>query len=716
MNEEKPFVFVIDDDSSMRESLRNLIGSAGLAVQTFASAQEFLTSQRPDGPACLVLDVQLPGLSGLDLQQELAKVDVQIPIIFITGHGDIPTAFRAMKAGAIEFLTKPFRDEDLLNAVEQAQRTASAKAKSDVPFEASIPEGACPLESILCTEELRRRPWRPPDYGKENRALVALVSALADSPHTILQTLAEKVLDVLQADSAGLSLLTKDEKRFYWAAIAGAWKPHIGGGTPRDFGPCGDVLNRNVPLLFTHWERRYPYLRPATPLAEEGLLVPFYVNGKAVGTIWAIAHTNHRKFDAEDLRLLESLGRFASPAYQAQASIDELKLQIAAREKAEAAVCELANGLEAKLRRLVDANIIGIVIWNLDGRILEANDAFLRMVGYGREDLLSGRVSWREVTPDRWRAADEQALAELAATGVCTPFEKEYFRKDGSRVPVLVGAAMLEGRWDEGVAFVLDLTEQKRTEQAWKEAQQALQTTQVELARVSRLTTMGELAASIAHEVNQPLTAITNNSNACLRLLATRNLEPEVLRRALEEIVADGTRASAVISRIRAFIKKTPDEKAILNINEAIQEVLALASHELQKNQIVVECQLAKSSTLVLADRVQLQQVLLNLIMNGIEAMTAVTDWPRVLWVQSGIDESGDVLVAVRDSGTGLESDTDRLFTPFFTTKPKGMGMGLQISRSIIEGHGGRLWAEPNVPHGAAFSFTLPIGNESADD
>ena len=133
---------------------------------------------------------------------------------------------------------------------------------------------------------------------------------------------------------------------------------------------------------------------------------------------------------------------------------------------------------EAKIRRLVDANIIGIVIWNLEGRIIEANEAFLRMVGYGREDLVSGRVRWREVTPDRWRAADEQALAELAATGVCEPFEKEYFRKDGSRVPVLVGAALFEGRRDEGVAFVLDLTERKR-------AEEALHKTQAELAHVT---------------------------------------------------------------------------------------------------------------------------------------------------------------------------------------------------------------------------------------
>ena len=180
---------------------------------------------------------------------------------------------------------------------------------------------------------------------------------------------------------------------------------------------------------------------------------------------------------------------------------------------------------------------------------------------------------------------------------------------------------------------------------------------------------MGELAASIAHEVNQPLTAVTNNSNACLRLLAAGNLKPEVLRRALEEIVADGNRASAVVAQIRGFIKKEPAEKNKLDINDVIQEVLTLADRELHENRVLLERQLTKALPLVLADRVQMQQVLLNLIMNGIEAMTAVTNRPRSLCMQSRVDESGDVLVAVRDSGTGLSSEAHRLFTPFFTTK-----------------------------------------------
>ena len=179
------------------------------------------------------------------------------------------------------------------------------------------------LESILCTAELGRRRSRPPDYETENRALTALGEALADSPRTILQTLADTIVDVLQSDSGGISLLTKDEKKFYWPAIAGSWKPHIGGGTPRDFGPCGDVLDRNIPLMFTHFERRYTYFLPVTPLVEECLLVPFYVEEKAVGTIWAISHNGRRKFDGEDMRQLVRLGRFASAAYKVW-SLDRL--------------------------------------------------------------------------------------------------------------------------------------------------------------------------------------------------------------------------------------------------------------------------------------------------------------------------------------------------------------------------------------------------------
>src|SRR5262245_29654330 len=578
------------------------------------------------------------------------------------------------------------------------------KSSYEVPLEASMPEGAVPLEAILRTEELHRRPWRPPDYGKENRALVALAIVLADAPHAILQTLADKALDVVQADSAGLSLLTKDEQRFYWAAIAGAWQPHIGGGTPRDFGPCGDVLDRNVPMLFTHWEWRYPYLRPATPLAEEGLLVPFYVHGKAVGTIWAIAHNDRRQFDAEDLRLLESLGRFASAAYQALASLEDLTFQIAEREKAEAAVRELANGLEAKLRCLVDANLIGIFISGLDGRILEANDAFLRLVEYDRDDLVSGRVSWRDLTPAEYRDADDRRVAQLQATGTAPPYEKEYVLKSGSRVPVLVGAALFEGRLEEGVAFVLDLTERKRAEEALHQAQ-------MELTHVTRVATLGELTASIAHEINQPLSTMVNSANACVRWLAAQNLERA--QQSALRIVADGQRAADIIGRIRALAQKAPPHKDWLDLNTMIQDVIALARSAVHRHGVAVETQLAAEVPRILGDRIQLQQVLLNLVMNAIEAMSSVGTGPRVLRVSAEPVAATDVLIAVHDSGSGIAPQSlDRLFDAFYTTKPHGLGLGLAISRRIIEAHGGRLWATPNTGPGATFQLTLPAGGE----
>jgi len=254
----------------------------------------------------------------------------------------------------------------------------------------------------------------------------------------------------------------------------------------------------------------------------------------------------------------------------------------------------------------------------------------------------------------------------------------------------------------EYIAVVQDVTERRQSEEA-------LEKSRSELAQMSKLTNMGEMAASIAHEVNQPLTAVTNNGNACLRLLANNKLEPDVLRRVLEEIVADGTRASAVIARIRAFLKKKPAEMGEVNLNEVIHETVALAGREFFENCVRIEYQLAQPLPLVLADRVQMQQVLLNLIMNAVEAVAANDDQPRLIHIDSRIDESGGVLVAVRDLGVGLGSEPNRLFTPFYTTKANGMGMGLSISRSLVETHGGRLRARPNSPRGADFSFTLPV-------
>jgi PAS domain S-box-containing protein len=363
--------------------------------------------------------------------------------------------------------------------------------------------------------------------------------------------------------------------------------------------------------------------------------------------------------------------------------------------------------IEQRYRVMVETASDAVVCMDENGAILLANPATARVFGYEPAELIGKPLT--VLMPEFLRKMHEDGLRRYLATGRrhinWQGTELTGLRKNGQAFPVEIsfGEVTADGH-RIFTGFVRDISERKQAE----ELRASLEATQVELARVSRLTTMGELAASIAHEVNQPLTAVTNNANACLRLLARRNLDPEDLRRALEEIVADGTRASAVIGRIRASIKKTPAERKELDINDVIQEVLALARRELSENRVLLELQLTKALPLVLADRVQLQQVLLNLIMNAIEAMTAVTDRRRMLCVQSQVDESGDVMVMVRDSGTGLGSEGGRVFSPFFTTKANGMGMGLPISRSLVESHGGRLWATPNSPHGAIFSLTLP--------
>jgi signal transduction histidine kinase len=245
--------------------------------------------------------------------------------------------------------------------------------------------------------------------------------------------------------------------------------------------------------------------------------------------------------------------------------------------------------------------------------------------------------------------------------------------------------------------------------QVFKDNMIERQRAQAELARVGRLTTMGELVASIAHEINQPLAGIVIHGDACRRWLNREEPNLDEVRDAVSHISQDGRRAAEIIENLRALTKKSAPQFRRLDINGAIQEILALTRSELTQHNLLLHTDLSTGDRTVFGDRVQLQQVVLNLIMNGIEAMSAVMDRPKVLTISSELVETGDVLVAVKDTGTGIDpAIADRIFESFFTTKSNGMGMGLSICRSIIEAHGGRFWASPHTPHGAVFQFTLP--------
>ena len=262
------------------------------------------------------------------------------------------------------------------------------------------------------------------------------------------------------------------------------------------------------------------------------------------------------------------------------------------------------------------------------------------------------------------------------------------------------------GKRIEVVGTHLDVTEPKRAEEALRQAQAAL-------AHVTRLTTMGEMTASIAHEINQPLSGIVSNGSACLRWLAGDVPNLEEARDAARRIVRDGKRAGAVIAQIRALAKKTDIAMARLDMNETIREILSLARDEVARNLVTTHLHLAADLSPVLGDRVQLQQVVLNLIMNGIEAMHSVEGRPRDLVILTRNVEANQVQVAIQDSGTGLgPQNIERIFDAFYTTKPAGMGLGLSISRSIVQRHGGRLWAKANDGPGTTFQFTVPQYNQ----
>jgi PAS domain S-box-containing protein len=524
------------------------------------------------------------------------------------------------------------------------------------------------------------------------------------------------------------------------------------------------------------------------------------------------------------IKHLETIGR---PAFSASGELVEIvttQIDVTERKRTEEALRER----EAKIRRLVDANIIGIFIWDFNGRIIEANDAFLRMVGYDHEDIASGRMRWTELTPPEWLGRDERGwLPELKVTGSLQPFEKEYFRKDGSRVPVLIGVATFEGGGNQGVAFVLDLTERKRAEQALRESERSSRSTidgiaglivvlapngeietanrqlfeyvgrsleevknwgrndvvhpedlprvvemftraiasglpyhidqrlrrfdgeyrwfdsrgvpvrddsgrivrwyllltdiedriralaqleqmQSDFAHMNRVSMMGELAGSLSHEITQPIASARNNARAAQNFLDMQPPDLGEVREALAGIVGNVARAGDIIERVRDQIRKAPPRKEQFDLNAAIDEVIVLGRSAIIKNRVWVQTRLSDGLFPVHGDRVQLQQVVLNLLLNAVEAMGSVESAPRDLLISTKQDHTG-VLVAVHDSGPGIHPEhLERVFNSFYTTKPSGTGMGLSICRSIVDAHGGRLWAEANEPRGAIFQFTLP--------
>jgi len=662
-------------------------------------------------------------------------------------------------------------------------------------------------ELKACRREIAHARERLVEATKQQTATSEMLRIISNSPiKSVLDAVAENAARLCDANNAEIFRLENNLLRL--AASYGEIPVviHAYQGVPvnRDTVTGRAACDRRTIHVHDLAAEESEYPVGSSNAKREGhrttLATPLLREGSPVGII-LVRRMEVRPFSDEQIALIETF------ADQAVITIENVRLYNDLRER------------EARIRRLVDSNIIGIFIWDFEGRILEANDEFLRMVSYDREDLVSGRIRWADLTPPDWRDRNNARIEQQKSSGRFEPFEKEYTRKDGTRVPVLIGGATFEEGGNQGVAFVLDLTERKRAEYLTQQmferssdrvsivgrdyryqrvnpaferrwgmpaetivgmhvadllgmesfeqmakayldrcfageevsyadwlttplgrrysavtysplrpeserveaalviirdltehmlASEALRKAQLDLAHANRVATMGQLTASITHEVNQPITAAVTYALAARRWLSAEPPNFHEVDDALSLIVKEGNRAGEVVGRIRALVKKAPARKDAVEINDAILEVIALTRTEAANNSVSVRTQFAEGLPRVQGDRVQLQQVLLNLIINAIEAMRDVGEEERELLISTRNEPDG-VSVEVRDSGPGFAPETlEHVFEAFYTTKPGGLGLGLSICRSIIEAHGGRLWASPNVPRGAIFGFIAP--------
>lgn len=603
------------------------------------------------------------------------------------------------------------------------------------PHRELVSPGAADLDGVLITDELFGRAPRPPNFEAENRALVQLARAMVDSPQNILQMLAETALDLCSAETAGISLLEvsdSDEEIFCWRALAGTNRSQLGGTTPRGFSPCGTVLDRLKPLLFSDPARHFAYLRENFPPIHECLLVPFFLGSKPVGTIWAMTYDDVRTFDAEDLRVLTSLGEFAATALQVVSALDSAHQQIAERRRAEdvlesrvrqqAAVAELGQlaltGIE--LGTLLDeatslvARCLAVEYSNVFELLPDGTTLLLRS-GTGWPDGLVGHATFRvehgfpagrallvreQVIIDNLRADPRFAPASLlhdhgVTSGISTVIQGQ------PRAYGTVGAYTRQARrftqddlyFLQAAANLLALAiDRQRREQEQRER---------DLSRADQLAIVGQLAAGVAHELRNPLTSIKGLVQVNRREAESRGLPAEDLRVIEQEV----RRMERTFQTLLDFARPSQSGRSRLEVAPLVERTLALVRGRAEKQEVALRFRHPVRSVWIAADGGQIQQLLLNLALNALDAM------PRggvlEMEILPGPDEHVELVVL--DTGPGIPpGNLPRLYELFFTSKETGLGLGLPISRRIAEDHGGSLEASNRPDGGACFVLRLP--------
>jgi PAS domain S-box-containing protein len=656
-------VLLADGDDNARDDLARALGKR-YEVIAVADAHEALRAIHQTTPDIVLADVRIRPKNGFNLIRELraSPATRAIPVMLLSQDASDAARIEGFEAGAVDFLARPFSTREL--TARMAAHMALDQLRREVAGTQVQLQRSAEIEQA--NDALRKE---IAERKRIESALELQIEVLNNIPAVAWTVTPDGQLDFINRFYLDATGLTADE----CLAPPEVWK--------------------------THPEALPPFLSRLHP-DHTARAQSIFWGGIRSGHGWAFEapfrHADgqyHWHFDrAVPVRDAQGkIVRFVGTT----ADIDELRLAQEALQLS-----------ELRARLIVDMALDAVITIDASGCITSWNRQAEQVFGWASAETI-GRPIAEIVIPTDQRLAHARGLHRFIATGegpiLNRRIEIMALHRHGHIFPVelTVAPIKLQQGWTFS-AFVRDLTEQKAKEAVLRE-------TQAELARVSRITTTGELAAWISHEVNQPLSAVVSNGQTCLHWLTDGTVDLAKARAAAEHVVRDAQRTADVVSHIRAIATKSEPEQIEVDVNGVIREVLALLDNSLRAHTIIVAPALAADIPPVLGDRVQLQQVLLNLLVNAVEAMSSVADRQRTLHVQSRKEATGDILVTIQDSGMGVVArEAEQIFEPFFTTKQGGMGMGLSICRSIIEAHGGRLWAKPGQPTGAVFQFVLP--------
>jgi PAS domain S-box-containing protein len=588
-------------------------------------------------------------------------------------------------------------------------------SQSQPPITIPPADSIAPLDKVLCTDELRRRPSRPPNFSLENRAITRIAQAHADSPETILQRLVDTIVEVCAAGSAGISLLKTDDHgaNFHWPAIAGQWKPFIGGSTPRNFSPCGDVLDLNRTLLMHEIESRYPYFAPVLPRVEEALLAPFYICGEARGTIWVIHHDTERHFDAEDQRILESLSNLASSAYQTHLTLELIKREAAARESS-----AIGNNW---LASIVDSSDDPIISKNLDGTITSWNQAAERVMGYSAAEAIGRHIML--IIPDERHSEEAGILDRIKRGESVEHFETVRRRKDGSLVDLSLTISPVKdssGRVVGASKIARDITVTKSLERVTRENEDQLRALAASLEDQVRARTTELVERSVEMEQQaEQLRALST------QLLASQDDERRRIARELHDSAGQIIAALGMnLAGVETHAKFNPPLSSAL---EDTQDLLRQLNREIRTTSYLLHPPLLDETGLPGALHWYIDGIKKRsgldvelLVAENFERLPADVELTLFRIVQESLTnihrhsgseratiritrDAGSVQLEVQDYGKGMPSES----APASGVRPR-IGVGMMGMRERVRHIGGKMTVESG-PKGTTVCVKLPV-------